>query len=232
MGVSSRFGVTLFPTIGRQTLIFINVTSFHLTSIDDLKGKKSSFILHSFSTHTLSFFYIEKSFIVNEMASPSSIGPNSLKSDSNSPSTNNAPPAIPPPLLPLHFPIFPLPPQVFLPKVREVQPWEASEEKEEENDLEEFQLKAKEDAEDASFNSLMRNVPRHKRKCIGSQTSFDLSMTASGPSNGSDSNLGRFDSSKGWNSRGEEEDEEEEDEKEVHAQGNNTINILVKQNTK
>ena len=93
-------------------------------------------------------------------------------------------------------------------------------------------MKAKEDAEDASFNSLMGNVQRRKRKCIGSQTSFDLSMTASGPSNGSDFNLGRFDSSKGWNSRGEEEDEEEEDEKEVHAHGNNTINILVKQNTK
>ena len=79
VGVSSRFGVTLFPTIGKQTLIFINVTSFHLTLIDDLKGKKSSFILHSFCTHTLSFFYTEKSFIVNEMASPSSKSPTLLK---------------------------------------------------------------------------------------------------------------------------------------------------------
>ena len=48
-----------FPMLGRHTLIFINVVSLHLTLVGDSKGKKSSFILHSFCIHTLSFFYKE-----------------------------------------------------------------------------------------------------------------------------------------------------------------------------
>ena len=39
--------------------------------------------------------------------------------------------------------------------VKEVQPWEASEEYKEEEDLEELRLKAEEDAKDAPYDSFM-----------------------------------------------------------------------------
>lgn len=47
-GASNRFGVVSFPALGKQTLLFINVASFHLTPIADLNRKISSFNLHSF----------------------------------------------------------------------------------------------------------------------------------------------------------------------------------------
>lgn len=172
VGAFSHFGIAFFPTLGRHTLIFINVASFHLTPVSDLKGNKSSFILHSSCIHTLSLFYTEESLIVNEMSSPSFTGSNSLRSDLDSLSTNNAPPTIPNPIPPpLSFPIFPLPPQVFLPQTREVQPWEGNEEEEEEEDSNELQLKAEEGAVDAS------------------QASSNSSVTAFDPSSGFDSNL-------------------------------------------
>ena len=52
--VSNRFGVASFLTLGRQTLLFIYVVSFHLTPVDDLKRKRSPFILHSFCICTTS----------------------------------------------------------------------------------------------------------------------------------------------------------------------------------
>ena len=54
------------------------------------------------------------------------------------------------------------------------------------------------------------NVPERNRKCKGSQTSSYSSVIASSPSCGSDSDLGRSDSSKSSNFGHEEEDEEEE----------------------
>ena len=122
------------------------------------------------------------------------------------------PPAIPnliPPPLPLPFPVFPLPPQVFLPQ--EVRPWEGSEE-EEEKDLEALQLKAEEDAEDASYDAFMGNVPRGRRRHKASQTSFNSSATASSDS---DSNSKELDSSDGLDSGDDEGEEEEEEEEEV-----------------
>ena len=52
--VSNRFGVASFLTLGRQTLLFIYVVSFHLTPVDDLKRKRSPFILHFFCICTTS----------------------------------------------------------------------------------------------------------------------------------------------------------------------------------
>ena len=74
------------------------------------------------------------------------------------------PPAIPnliPPPLPLPFPVFPLPPQVFLPQ--EVRPWEGSEEEEEE-DSEELRLKAEDNAKDASYDAFMGEFPKAQEK--------------------------------------------------------------------
>ena len=51
--------------------------------------------------HTLSFFYIEESSIVNKMASPSSTGSNFPRTDLDSPSTNIAPAVIPNPIPPI-----------------------------------------------------------------------------------------------------------------------------------
>lgn len=52
IGVSSHFGVASYHVLGRQTLLFINVVSFHLTPVGDLKREKiflySSFILHPY----------------------------------------------------------------------------------------------------------------------------------------------------------------------------------------
>ena len=42
VGASSHFGISSFLTLGGQTLSFINVTSFHLALVGDLKRKQSS----------------------------------------------------------------------------------------------------------------------------------------------------------------------------------------------
>lgn len=34
-GVSSHFGVASYPVLGRQTLLFVNVVSIHLTPVGD-----------------------------------------------------------------------------------------------------------------------------------------------------------------------------------------------------
>ena len=47
-GVSSRFSDSSFPTLSKQTLSFINVTSFHLALVGDLKSKAIFLFLHSF----------------------------------------------------------------------------------------------------------------------------------------------------------------------------------------
>lgn len=127
--------------------------SFHLTPVGDLKRKRSTFNIHSFCICTISYSLEKESSIVNEMASSfSSASSNCPKNDStsstndsSSSNTSNAPPSSPelvPFPSPLPFPIFPLPPQVFL--LQEVQPCEGSEEDEGE-DFKELQLKAEED---------------------------------------------------------------------------------------
>ena len=73
-------------------------------------------------------------------------------------------------------------------------------------------MKAEEDAEDASYDAFMGNVPRSRRRHKASQTSFNSSATASSDS---DSNSKELDSSDGLDSgddEGEEEDEEEEED--------------------
>lgn len=52
--VSNRFGVSSFPILSKQTLLFANAISFHLTPVGDLKMKRSPFILHSFCICTTS----------------------------------------------------------------------------------------------------------------------------------------------------------------------------------
>lgn len=47
-GAPSHFGIILYPVLGRQTLLSINVASFLLTPIGDLNRQRSSFNLHSF----------------------------------------------------------------------------------------------------------------------------------------------------------------------------------------
>ena len=42
VGASSHFGISSFLTLGGQTLSFINVTSFHLALVGDLKRNQSS----------------------------------------------------------------------------------------------------------------------------------------------------------------------------------------------
>lgn len=92
-------------------------------------------------------------------SSSSSSGSNSSKNDSTSSisessNTNNAPPPSPemvhfPSSLP--FPVFPIPPQVFLP--HEVQLWEGSEEDEVEDSK--LLLMVEEDAEDKAYDAFM-----------------------------------------------------------------------------
>ena len=54
VGVSSHFGVASFLVPGRQTLLLINVLSFHLTPVGDLKGKDLPLLFIPFvSTHLL-----------------------------------------------------------------------------------------------------------------------------------------------------------------------------------
>ena len=43
----SHFSVISFPMLGKQTLLFINVVSIHLTSVGELNRQRSSFNLHS-----------------------------------------------------------------------------------------------------------------------------------------------------------------------------------------
>ena len=119
--VSSHFGLTSFLALGRHTLLFINVVSFHLTLVGDLKRKRSPFILHSFCICTPSsslekkIFHCQQNdqlFFCNFQLSTTS------SNDSSSSNINNALPPSPKPiplLPPFPFPIFPLPPQVFLP---------------------------------------------------------------------------------------------------------------------
>ena len=113
----------------------------------------------------------------------------------------------PPSFLP--FPIFPLPPQVFL--SQEVQPWEGGEENEGE-DSKELRLKAKKDVEDKARNILMRALSRRKRRRKASETDFDSSTSAS--------SLFDFDSEESQSSDGSDsrEDEGEEKEEKVEKQ--------------
>ena len=43
----SHFSVISFPMLGKQTLLFINVVSIHLTLVGELNRQRSSFNLHS-----------------------------------------------------------------------------------------------------------------------------------------------------------------------------------------
>ena len=70
-------------------------------------------------------------------------------------------------------------------------------------------MKAKEDAKDEAYDAFMGNVPRCKRRCGGSQTSSETSVTTS---NGSDSDLVGSDYSEDSDSRDEMEDEKEEED--------------------
>ena len=73
-------------------------------------------------------------------------------------------------------------------------------------------MKAEEDAEDASYDAFMGNVPRGRKRRKASQTSFNSSAIAFSDS---DSNLKELDSSDGLDSgddEGEEEEQEEEEE--------------------
>ena len=168
--------------------------------------------------HNFFFFRVKESPFINEIANFSSTGSNSpqndstsLSSDSSSSNIYNAPPPNPEPIpLPslIPFPIFPFPPQVFLPQV---QPWEGNEEEERE-DFEELQLKAEEDAEDEAYNAFMGAVLKGRRRCRAFQAGFDSSTSAS---NESDSDSEESDSSNDSKSRDDEgKDEEEEDEEE------------------
>ena len=136
------------------------------------------------------------------MASPSSTGSNSPNNDSNSPSIGNAPPMALNPIPPFpHFTIFslPPPPNIFLPKVREAQPWEEGDEEEEEEEedyeFEDLQAWVKEDAEDHSYYAFMGELQRQMRRCRGSRTSFDSSIEASNSSSGFSSETNELDSS-------------------------------------
>ena len=103
---SSHFGVSSFPALGRQTLSFINVASFHLTSVVDLKRKAIFLTFHSFCIYT-SFLLTQKTPILRKMSYPSSTGSNSPNNDSDLSSIGNAPPMALNPIPPLpHFPIF------------------------------------------------------------------------------------------------------------------------------
>ena len=76
-------------------------------------------------------------------------------------------------------------------------------------------MKAKEDAEDASYDAFMGNVPRGTKRRKASQTSFNSSAITFSDS---DSNLKELDSSDGLDSgddEGEEEEEEEEEEEDL-----------------
>ena len=59
---------------------------------------------------------------------------------------------------PLHFPIFPPPPQVFI--LKEVYPFDWS--NDEEKDSKELRQKAKEEAEEAEYNAFMSSLPRSR----------------------------------------------------------------------
>ena len=82
-GVSSRFSIASFFALGKWTLSFIMLHLLSWLHLVIYKGKKSSLIPHSFCIHTPSFFYTEKPFVLNKMASPSSLGSNSPKNEGN-----------------------------------------------------------------------------------------------------------------------------------------------------
>ena len=169
-GTSSHFGVVTFPTFDKQTLLYINVTTFLLTPVGDLNRQRSSFNLHSLCIlHSFFFLFWKETLYHKKMAcSSSSSSSNSPKNGptlfANASNTNNAPPPSPkmvplPPSQP--FPIFPLRPQVFLP--HEVQSWEGSEEGEK-VDSKELGLKAEEDVEDKAYGAFMRASSRCRRR--------------------------------------------------------------------
>ena len=63
-GVSGHFSDSSFPTLSKQTLSFINVASFHLALVGDLKSKAIFLFLHSFlHPHLLSLHRKKFSFL-------------------------------------------------------------------------------------------------------------------------------------------------------------------------
>ena len=120
-GAPSHFGIVLYPALGKQTLLSINVTSLHLTPIGDLNRQRSSFNLHSFcicissssSSSKKETFHCKKwplLLLLLQALTPQKN--DSTSSISESSNTNNAPSPSPemvpfPP--PLPFLIFPLP---------------------------------------------------------------------------------------------------------------------------
>ena len=150
------------------------------------------------------------------MSNPSSDGSNSPKHSSSSfeSDSNDHTPSLPPSPVhpPLPFPIHLLLPQVFIPK--EVAPFNWSDEEEE--NLEELQLKAEENVKEAATAAFMAAPIRHKRRRRLSRSSSKSSASGlcdskepnsfNSPSEGSpnDSDLG--------DGEGNEEEEEEEDD--------------------
>ena len=125
------------------------------------------------------------------MASPSSTGSNSPNNDSNSPSTSGFEPHSSSSSL-SHLSSSS---HIFLPKVREAQPWEEGDEEEEDYEFEDLQAWVKEDAEDHSYCAFMGELQRQMRRCRGSRTSFDSSIEASNSLSGFSSETNELDSS-------------------------------------
>ena len=60
IGTPNHFSVILFPTLGKQTLLFVNVMSTHLTLVGELNRSRSSLNLHSFCVFITSSFSKKK----------------------------------------------------------------------------------------------------------------------------------------------------------------------------
>ena len=162
-----------FLCFGRQTLLLINAMSLRLTIVEDLNKECFFFILHSFYI----FRFSHRTLTPTKMSNLSSIGSNSPKHTSSSsesaPSSldKNIPSPPPSPVHPpLPFPIFSLPPQVFI--LEEVAPFNWSDEENE--DSEELRLKAEEDAKEAALVAFIRAPSRRRRRRKPSQSGSKL----------------------------------------------------------
>ena len=123
-------------------------------------------------------------------------------------------------LPPLPFPIHPLPPQVFISKEVAFFDWR----NEEEQNSEEFWLRAKDDVEDAATAAFMDAPIRRKRRRRLARSSSESSVSGLFDFKESDSSdspsRGSSDGSDSGNDEGEqeEEDEDDDDEEEMECQ--------------
>ena len=158
------------------------------------------------------------------MPNPSFASSNSPKhsSSSSESASSDCTPSPPPSLVlpPLPFPIHPLPPQVFI--FEEVAPFDWS--NEEEQNSEEFWLRAKDDVEDAATAAFMDAPIRRKRRRRLARSSLESSVLGLFDFKESDSSdspsKGSSDGSDSGNDEGkqEEEDEDDDDEEEMECQ--------------